>query len=175
MSIQNVEPNAVSLKDYSYEALTQMPEAWETSGFAVVDKEELIGVPFVVVGVTFRQSDQNNVGYVSLEAITEKNEKVVVNDGGTGIFKQVVHLCVTQGIFNPSADDALKNDTSLFQDHLIGEEPEINLWMSTTGEWNIEWNLKAPLKCRHGLRKSDYKSREVNGVKLPAGTTFYIA
>jgi hypothetical protein len=167
--------NIQDLSEFDFETLAAMQgeDVFEAAGYAVVEKDELVKKPFIVTGVTFRESDQNNTGYVSLEATTADNEKVVINDGSTGILAQIVHLAVTRGVFLPDADTALKDDVSLAE--LVNtDNPKVYVSFSQTGEWNIRWHIGL-LKCKRGLRRSDYDAREVDGRKIPAGTTFYIA
>jgi hypothetical protein len=69
------------------------------NGFAVLDtgeKHQLIGVPFVALRWAFRSGDQGN--FVSIELMTVKGEKYIVNDGSTGIYKQLRQYTDTTGL-----------------------------------------------------------------------------
>jgi len=60
------------------------------TGFEVLDTKEkgrLVGVPFIVLDWDFHEGD--NGDFVSLQVITNANEKLIINDGSTGIFKQM--------------------------------------------------------------------------------------
>lgn len=57
------------------------------NGFKVVEKDTLIGVGFVIIQAHFRDGEFGD-GFVSLECVTKNNDKVVINDGSTGIFAQ---------------------------------------------------------------------------------------
>lgn len=71
------------------------------SGFTVMktdDKAQLVGVGFLIAEWHFAEGD--NGEFVSLTVITEKNEKLIVNDGSTGIRDQV-HDLESRGFFAP--------------------------------------------------------------------------
>ena len=51
------------------------------------DKTRLVGVPFIIAG--FAKRDGDNGEYVSLNVVTQADERFIVNDGSTGIFRQV--------------------------------------------------------------------------------------
>jgi len=57
--------------------------------YDLVDKETLVGVPFIVLAYAFRDGDYGDAGFVSVEAITSENKKIVFNDGSTGIRDQL--------------------------------------------------------------------------------------
>lgn len=60
------------------------------SGFKLLktdEKVQLIGVPFVIVEWQFRNGD--NGEYVSALIVTAKDEKLILNDGSTGIRDQL--------------------------------------------------------------------------------------
>lgn len=66
------------------EKLKQVATRVESTG--LVDKEDLVGVPFFVVGVDRRKSDYEKGFYLSVTCLLEKTKEVVVfNDGGVGI------------------------------------------------------------------------------------------
>lgn len=98
----------------SYADLQQM-QAFRVTGFSLVSKDELLGVPHIITRVTYWLPKKDQLGMVSLEATVadaetleraiqrrwvpnvenlsqlriEPNERVVYNDGGTGIRRQV--------------------------------------------------------------------------------------
>jgi len=55
----------------------------------IEDKDSLIGVPLLIFGYAFHAGDFGKDGFVSVEAITEENRKIVFNDGSTGIRQQL--------------------------------------------------------------------------------------
>jgi hypothetical protein len=68
----------------------------------VKDKGELVGIPFFVRTVDFRAADgsEYDSDYCILYAVTERNEMVILTDGGTGIYaymKRAVEKRIEQG------------------------------------------------------------------------------
>jgi len=64
------------------------------TGFHVADKATLVGVPFVALAWRFNtgayERAPGEVGdFVSVECVTERGDKVVINDGSTGICRQL--------------------------------------------------------------------------------------
>jgi len=60
------------------------------SGFDVLDREakdSLCGVGFIVLEMSFNHGDMGE--FVSFTAVTQHNRRVIVNDGSTGIYKQL--------------------------------------------------------------------------------------
>lgn len=61
------------------------------TGFQILkEKDQLVGVPFLVLMMQFNSSDKfdKDGEFVSLHVITEKGDKWIVNDGSTGIMAQ---------------------------------------------------------------------------------------
>jgi len=58
------------------------------TGFSVVDKARLIGVDLMILQWRFNEGDYEK-GFVSVEAVTRNGEKVIFNDGSTGIRDQL--------------------------------------------------------------------------------------
>lgn len=68
------------------------------TGFKVLngkDKDQLVKVPFVILSMDFNEGDQGP--YVSFLAVTSDDRKFVVNDGGTGIYRQLDDWMVRTG------------------------------------------------------------------------------
>lgn len=64
-----------------------------STGFAVLDtngKARLVGVPFIVLDWRFANGEKGE--FVSLSIVTKHNEKLIVNDGSTGIRDQMKRL-----------------------------------------------------------------------------------
>ncbi len=60
------------------------------TGFRVLngsDKDRLLGVSFIILSMDFNEGDQG--AFVSFLCVTENNGKFVVNDGSTGVYKQL--------------------------------------------------------------------------------------
>lgn len=54
------------------------------------DKAHLVGVPFVGLRWRFNAGDAGE--FVSLEVITEDGRRLIINDGSTGIYRQLKRL-----------------------------------------------------------------------------------
>lgn len=68
------------------------------TGFTVLngkDKDRLVKVPFVILSMDFNTGDQGP--YVSFLCVTATDQKFVVNDGGTGIYRQLDEWMVRTG------------------------------------------------------------------------------
>lgn len=114
----------------TYDELFQM-ETFRISGFTLVSKDELLGVPHVITKVTYWKPLAEQLGMVSCEATVasipileraiergwiphvtnisqlklEPNERVVYNDGGTGIRRQITQLLNQVGVINVGRED----------------------------------------------------------------------
>ena len=98
----------------------------------VGDKSTLIDVPFVIAMIRFNHPDTGQKGkFASVCCYTEDGKKIVFNDGGTGVYRQLLDFADKHG--------------------------------RTTG-----------IMCSKGLRRSDYKFTDDEGVERDA-TTYYIA
>lgn len=141
------------------------------------DKDKLIGVPFVITSIVFRPSDKKQDGdYVSCEATTRDNAQIVVNDGSTGIRRQVAQYGEFKGWWKiPELDASTTSDIKSKYD--LG----VHLWEFTkgdvesrytedgSGDLTVTVKSRVQLLAKKGLRRSDYDG--------PAGkaTTFYLA
>lgn len=158
---------------------------YRAMGFRLVSKEDLIGVPFVVVGVTYREGyprEGKVADYVSVECVVADkrtleaapvrsqlpeplavypNEPVIFNDSGTGIRRTITQLLNNDGIIDvgkPSQDP----DQNVFDRAMQFWDKGSEVAMDGVGKDNDFTYL-----AMRGLRKSDY---EWQG--QPA-TTFY--
>lgn len=69
-------------------------------GFSVLDnknKTQLIGVPFIILSVSFHAGDHTREDgekgeFTSLRVVTKDGRKLVINDGGSGIYEQMKML-----------------------------------------------------------------------------------
>lgn len=64
---------------------------FEGSPYKVVDKDTLVGVPFMIVDIRFSWSEKFDSPFCNVLALTKDNERVVINDGSTGIMEQMKH------------------------------------------------------------------------------------
>lgn len=75
------------------EARARMKEVGEAelkgSLFPVVDKEVLLKMPFIILDWQWNTDPNTKTEYVSLHVIAQDNQRWCVNDGGTGIYRQI--------------------------------------------------------------------------------------
>ncbi len=57
-------------------------------GFVLANKDDLIGIPFVILNYTFHKGDFGD-DFVVCRAVTAADQKVVITDGSTGIREQL--------------------------------------------------------------------------------------
>ncbi len=171
-----------NLAELSYNELMAL-DLDETRTRDLVEKEELLGVPFVITSFTFRQSDMAKVEYVSVEATTKDDRRIVFNDGSTGIRRDLVNYCAARELFtvldgskfdpNDSLYDMIINDVIDIDHDMVAAKPDSN------GMWNLTVRVPRGVFVRKGLRKSDYGPSPdydpKNGTGRPAGTTYYLA
>lgn len=96
------EAKALAKLAESFGSWEDVTQAWggelETIGdFELVeDKDELLGKEFVIAAFIFRPSDITRNGiqqkYVTVYAMTKDSEKIVFNDGSTGIAAQLQEI-----------------------------------------------------------------------------------
>lgn len=63
------------------------------TGFSVIDKSKLLGVPLLILQWRFNEGDYDG-DFVSVEAVTKHGDKVVFNDGSSGIRAQLQTVTV---------------------------------------------------------------------------------
>ncbi len=160
-----------------------------SKGFRLVEKEDMIGVPHVIIGVTYREgfpregNVKNPGDYVSIEAVVADkytlasnpvkhmlpgeltvypNESVVYNDSGTGIRRDLTNLMHRIGVIDvgPAGTDENEFDRQ-FQVWAAGADRAQNGIVADLD--GVAFRYVA----MRGLRKSEYES--------PYGpaTTFY--
>jgi hypothetical protein len=62
-------------------------------GINVVEKEDLVGIPFIILATMFRTGDMGT--YVSVSCMLKDNSIVVFNDGSTGVCRQLEGLDIS--------------------------------------------------------------------------------
>jgi hypothetical protein len=162
--------------------------AYVSEGFRLVDKEELIGVPFIIKRIVYREGfprDGAEGDYISVEAIIADkrtleappvksglpdpltvygNEPVVFNDSGTGIRRTLTRFLDDANLIDvgqPVSEDANPFDKP-FQAWHKGAGP------AQAGFSGDDVGHAALYLCVRGLRRSDY---EWHGQDA---TTYYI-
>lgn len=159
-----------------------------TRGFRLVDKDELIGIPHVVIAVTYREGylrDKVQGDYVSIEAVVADaetlnssqvrkmagdaisvypNEAVVYNDGGTGIRRKFTEDFHNMGLINVGGklDDERRFDRPYSQWSNGAGLAQSGIVADRDGQ-------KYRMISLRGLRRSDYES------PFGPATTFYYA
>lgn len=126
-------------------ALTESADVVE--GRDLVEKEDLIGVPFIITSLTYRNGI-GNADYVSVEFTTlrEPYYEGVFNDGSTGVRRQTVQYLIAK-------------------QQVTSDDPDTPL---SGGEEDPHYEVK--LIASRGLRKSSYTHPEFG-----MSETFYLA
>jgi hypothetical protein len=175
------------------------PNTDEVEGYDLVKEDallSLVGVPFMITSVTFRDGIQSKErpyrdDYVSLEltvappaVLTETadriasrrktydlpligmaraEEQLVINDGSTGIYRQITQYLSAKGLIllPPGEEEGEKGET-------VYDLPRSN-WESGADEATSGIDIK--LRCSRGLRFSDYD----NPYGPDKARTWYIA
>jgi hypothetical protein len=185
----------------SWEGLTAGADEW--AGADLEKGAQLIGVPMCLILATFRQGDiKSNISkefgwYVSLDTVIapqaeidrairrnripdevtvpEPGERLVFNEGGTGVYRQVVAYLEmrgyiridselpTEGAYGKSRYDVLPPEWQIRKD-LTAE----SLKIAPDGTRTVQFHIR--LLCPRGLRSSKYENEWTK-----AGETRYIA
>jgi hypothetical protein len=143
-------------------------------------KQDAVGVPQIITSFTFRPGTSPDKGktlgdYVSVEATTFDNRRIVYNDSSTGIRRQVVAWLVHQGVVALKAGQSY--DTA-FQ--YWDSENTKGEYVGKTGEEFVRFTAIGtgePIRflARHGLRASTYVvSKEQGGNGKDTATTYYL-
>lgn len=148
-------------------------------GFRLVKKEQLLAVPHVILGITYREGfpRAGSPGdYVSLECVVADkdtlhsgpvmaslpvppdqltvypNETVVYNDSSTGVRRQITELLATMGMINPGKANGDENKFDKpFQRWTAGDS------IATDGIITDQNGEPFRYVAIRGLRKSDYE------------------
>jgi hypothetical protein len=180
----------------TYSELINSPDAIAIVGHTLEkNRDNLIGVPFVITGVTVRDGVPAKNGkevtltnYLSLECVVADqatltqmarmgrllpaqlnnlipNELIVINDGSTGIARQVIALLHQVGrIQVPEGDEGGEDGASRYDVHrtkwLRGFNPDV-----------YDTEFKIIIQCPRGLRKSEY----TNAFAADGAVTYYLA
>jgi hypothetical protein len=155
---------------------------WTDSRELMKVKHDLTGTPFVVTSITFRPGTSPDKGktlgdYVSVEAVTFENRRVVFNDSSTGIRRQlVIWLCHMGAV----ADPKVKENPDLTYQYWDSDKLPTGVWAGKTGQETLKFEAVGtgePIRflARHGLRASEYLiPKEQGGNGKDTATTFYL-
>lgn len=170
-----------------------LEEAYHAKGFRLVSKDELIGVPFIITNVTYRegfpQAGKGPGDYISCEAVVADkqtldqwpvksqlpenltvfpNEPIVFNDGGTGIRRALTQLYSQIGLIDPGKSKGEENaaDKPFQRWDRGGELAELGISHDLNGK---------PVRylAVRGLRVSEYDWTDENGKPHPASTYYF--
>ena len=93
--------DAISLAESVYGAVALSSEVLG-DGFTLVEKDKLLGVPFVLIDYTVHTSstnfDENGEGlkFVTVRCVTQEDKRVAFNDGSTGVARQLRDLAARE-------------------------------------------------------------------------------
>ena len=93
--------DAISLAESVYGAVALSSEVLG-DGFTLVEKDKLVGVPFVLIDYTVHTSttnfDENGEGlkFVTVRCVTQEDKRVAFNDGSTGVARQLRDLAARE-------------------------------------------------------------------------------
>lgn len=175
-----------TLANLSYDELLRLSQGQnildQVEGYTLIeDKHDLLKSPFIITEIVFRPSDQAEAQYVSLVLKSKDYDNAVVNDGSTGIRRQVMDYCIGKGWaeLTEKGIDHLQDLREANPNTKEGDLPveyfdwsdPAELRFTDTGEAMVVIGgllLHAP----RGLRKSDYDYEDTDGKKK--ATTFYL-
>lgn len=107
------------------------------TGFEVISSEEksrLVGTAFVIIGHTISNGDQGE--FSSIQIVTKTGEKLVVNDGSTGIHAQLARLekAKPHGAWLPMVvNRGLRSSNYTYTDPKTGKEsPATTYYLNTS-------------------------------------------
>lgn len=89
--------DAQALAQEMYGEIQNFADTYGT-GFILLpdkDKSKLVDVPFALV--YWRLNDGTYGGFVSALVVTERGDKFIVNDGSTGMYRQLAEITATTG------------------------------------------------------------------------------
>lgn len=96
------------------------------TGFSVTDKEKLVGVPFIALEWRFNTGDFGS--FVSAAIVTKTGQKLILNDGSTGIreqFQMVSAKRSADGHKSPQAGLMVPNGLSVSNYNYTDEKGEV--------------------------------------------------
>lgn len=179
VSMPEQTPEDIRLRHEMAQWNAEVSDAMEIEGYSLYGGKEndntldsLVGVPFLIKGITFRIGDIIPAGqkvardYVSVEVLIRPDHAhkfarrfVVFNDGSTGIYRQCVAALAARGEVQldetlPETGDA---NTTRFDVSYSGPDGEARFFA-------------IKLLCPEGLRDSTYKNPDGSD-----GKTWYLA
>lgn len=143
-------------------------------------KQDAVGVPMILTSFTFRPGTSPDKGktqgdYVSVEATTYDNRRLVFNDSSTGIRRQVVLWLIHQGVVTLGKDQTPDTAYQYWNSDKVKGE-----FFGKLGKENLRFTAIGtgePIRflARHGLRASTYVIAEDQGGNgKDTATTYYL-
>ena len=173
-------------------------DAFWSQGFRLVDKDDLLGVPFIIISATYREGFPRagvKGDYVSIEAVVAGADILASKPVMTTIMKQQssvktpfdVPVFPNEAvIFNDGSTGVRRQITQRLEeaglfdcgpdegDALVPWDRQCQKWLKGSdllGERIVTLSTGVPFRyvCRRGLRKSEYEN------EFGDATTYYIA
>ena len=114
------------------------------AGVDLVQKAEMVNVPFLITGVKFTHNPNSNIGYVFVEFETSPGgERRMFNDSSTGVRQQLEEFAGVKG------------------------------WAGAKGTIELDKWYDTRVLCPKGLRVSEYDTKDERG-RDTRGRTFYL-
>lgn len=146
----------------TFAALLSSADLDVVEGRDIAVKDALIGVAFIATKATFYPGIGGD--FVTLEILTRDGVEMVVNDGGTGIRRQVVAYLKAKGLVDVGpAHPKYENP----------DDKPVELWPVVAHQEQAVKGFEIKLLAKRGLRKSEYAADKESG--RTEGTTYYLA
>ena len=109
------------------------------SDVTVVEKDSLVGKPFIIRRISI---NEGNYGpFVSLTCVTKDNDTVVINDGSSGIARQIYSIVKEYGDENPILVEKGLRKSTYYVDNdtgkIVGKQPRPNSFAQSTFYLNL--------------------------------------
>ena len=108
------------------------------TGFKLTDSKKLVGIPLLILQWRFNAGAFGPDGFVSVEAVTKHDEKVIFNDGSTGIrdkLKQVTADREKKGQSHTQAGLIVENGLTASEFFYNDQTGEISRVAMSGDEW----------------------------------------
>lgn len=83
---------AKALATEVYGAVTLAAEVLGDGFELLKDKDKLVNVPFIILNYSFHKDEKTGQEYAVVRLVTINDQKVIITDGGTGIYAQLRDL-----------------------------------------------------------------------------------
>ena len=86
------ESFAEAMEAFGDSGIVELEQEWK-----LVDKEQLVGIPFLIYSFRFSHGVGENGEKVSVQIITPDDKRLVFNDGSTGVYDQLLEIFESKG------------------------------------------------------------------------------